>query len=322
MSPTNVTSFDATLSGTANPKGEPGGYHFEWGTSSSALDNTTPEIGLGEVSTDQPASADIGGLSPGTTYFYRVVADNQTGAVPGTTEPFTTPPQPPQIFNVNVASTSPHGATITFTIDPQGADTTYHVVYGQTASYGSHTVDVDVGATPGPQDKTVTLTGLVAGHGYHFDIVATNSAAPPSGVDSGDATFITSSPPPPSPTPTPTPTPSPTPSPTPTPTPNPGRPKLSRLKVVKGRTIRVHVNQAAKVAVALVRCQTKLSHGIAKTVCKTKTLRGHTSNAGTLAISVPKSLPAGRYKATARATSGARRSQPLSKTLTLRRSGG
>ena len=74
---------------------------------------------------------------------------------------------------------------IGFTINPNGADTTYVIEYGPTTSYGQKTAPVDIGATPGPQPLTQTLTGLAPGKTYHFDVVATNPAAP-KGVGGGD----------------------------------------------------------------------------------------------------------------------------------------
>ena len=53
---------------------------------------------------------------------------------------------------------------------------------------------MDIGATPGPQSLTQTLTGLEPNKTYHFDVVATNSAAP-KGVGGGDRSFTTESPP-------------------------------------------------------------------------------------------------------------------------------
>ena len=99
---------------------------------------------------------------------------------------------PPVVSNVNVVSVTETTAKIAFKIDPDGADTTYVIEYGPTTSYGQKTASVDIGATPGPQTLSQTLTGLEPGGTYHFDVVATNSVAP-KGVGGGDRSFTTES---------------------------------------------------------------------------------------------------------------------------------
>jgi hypothetical protein len=85
---------------------------------------------------------------------------------------------PPTVSNVTVLSATETTAKIGFTIDPNGADTTYVIEYGPTTSYGQKTAPVDIGATPGPQSLTQTLTGLEPNRIYHFNVLATNSAVP------------------------------------------------------------------------------------------------------------------------------------------------
>ena len=99
---------------------------------------------------------------------------------------------PPIVSNVKVLSVTETTAKIGFTINPNGADTTYTIEYGPTTSYGQKTAPVDIGATPGPQSLTQTLTGLQPGKTYHFNVLATNSAAP-KGVSGGDQSFTTES---------------------------------------------------------------------------------------------------------------------------------
>ena len=103
---------------------------------------------------------------------------------------------PPVVSNVSVLSITEATAKIGFKIDPDGADTTYVIEYGPTTSYGQQTAPVDIGATPGPQSLTQTLTGLEPNKTYHFDVLATNSAVS-GGVGGGDQPFTTGQPSPP-----------------------------------------------------------------------------------------------------------------------------
>jgi hypothetical protein len=89
-----VTRDAATLAGIVNPKGSATSYHFEYGTSTVYGSSTTSSdagFGLSDVS----ASAGLAGLSPDTTYHYRIVASNPAGPVHGSDQTFTTAPAAP-----------------------------------------------------------------------------------------------------------------------------------------------------------------------------------------------------------------------------------
>ncbi len=90
----NVTKVSATLNGSLNPGGAPDDYHFEYGTTTAygsfepIPENHTPSTGE-TLTVSQP----IVGLQAGTTYHYRLVADNPEGLrVVGPDETFTTLP--------------------------------------------------------------------------------------------------------------------------------------------------------------------------------------------------------------------------------------
>ncbi|HXP36591.1 MAG TPA: hypothetical protein VN817_02390, partial [Solirubrobacteraceae bacterium] len=76
----------ATLAGIVNPRGAATTYHFDWGAS-TAYGNQAPMIdgGVGSDSTEHSLSQVLTGLTPGTTYHYRIVASDCEGCAPGTT---------------------------------------------------------------------------------------------------------------------------------------------------------------------------------------------------------------------------------------------
>jgi len=87
---TNVTSSSATLNGTVAPNKTTTTYHFEYGQSSTSLSSmTTPATVNGNAT--KSVSADVTGLIPGTTYFFRIVATNPSGTTTGSEQSFTTP---------------------------------------------------------------------------------------------------------------------------------------------------------------------------------------------------------------------------------------
>lgn len=98
----NVTRTTATLNAEVNPSLAPTTYHFEFSADSS-FGSSSPETSLGAVdSVGHPISVTLTGLSPSTTYHYRLIATNLGGLATGGDQVFTTaaeriqePPPPP-----------------------------------------------------------------------------------------------------------------------------------------------------------------------------------------------------------------------------------
>jgi len=87
-----VSGTAATLTGTVNPNGSPTTAWFEWSTLSNLGSlSLTPPQAVGSGTTVVPISGDLTGLSPGTTYYYHIVASNSAGRSPGAILAFTTP---------------------------------------------------------------------------------------------------------------------------------------------------------------------------------------------------------------------------------------
>lgn len=90
-SATNVTSSSVTLNGIVNPNGAITGAFFQWGNNSNTFGNTTPSQIIGNATINTNVSANLTGLTPATTYYFKIVVVNSSsGAVFGTTQSFTT----------------------------------------------------------------------------------------------------------------------------------------------------------------------------------------------------------------------------------------
>jgi formylglycine-generating enzyme required for sulfatase activity len=76
--PSSVTRTSATLNAEVNPNGLDTTWHFEYGTS-DACDSSTPNQAGGSGSASQPVSRSLTGLTPDTTYYYRIAAENNKG---------------------------------------------------------------------------------------------------------------------------------------------------------------------------------------------------------------------------------------------------
>ena len=85
-----VTATSATLHGTVVPDGTATVSHFEYGTSTS-YGSSTPAVEASGFSS-QPTSTQIAGLTPGTTYHYRLDANTANLATTGSDGTFTTAP--------------------------------------------------------------------------------------------------------------------------------------------------------------------------------------------------------------------------------------
>jgi hypothetical protein len=97
-----VGEDSATLSGEINPGERFSEYHFEYGAADCASNACTsapvPDGSIPSGNKPVPVSAEVTGLSPGTTYHFRLVAKNAdaAGGVQGPDKTFTTfPVQPP-----------------------------------------------------------------------------------------------------------------------------------------------------------------------------------------------------------------------------------
>jgi hypothetical protein len=179
-SASNVQGASATLNGTVNPDGiQLTDCHFEYGTDTSYGSSAPCVPAAASIPPDSnvhAVSADITGLEPNTTYHFRLDAANANGSNQGSDQTFTTLPTP-LIDGASVTNLSATSADLNARIDPDGLDTTYHLEYGTSTSYGTSVPipDADIGS--GSSDVAVTqhLSGLSANTTYHWRVIATNA---------------------------------------------------------------------------------------------------------------------------------------------------
>jgi hypothetical protein len=141
----------------------------------------------------------IGGLSPATTYHFRIVATNVTGTTDGLDQSFTTLALAPTATTFAATEVSATGATLNGMVNPGGAPATYQFDYGTTTEYGTSVPFP--GALAGSDLTAHTLsksiTGLQPNTTYHFRIAAVNSIGVTDGTDQMFTTAASTSPPPP-----------------------------------------------------------------------------------------------------------------------------
>ncbi len=88
--PTNIASSSATLNGTVDPHGLTTSVYFQYGPTTSYGHTTASQSKTGDAY--QNVSANITGLTAGTTYHFRIVATNSAGTRYGTDRTFAAVP--------------------------------------------------------------------------------------------------------------------------------------------------------------------------------------------------------------------------------------
>jgi hypothetical protein len=160
------------LTGSVNPNGADTTYYFEYGTSPNYGETTSPtDAGAGT----NPVSVTfaLAGLSPGVNYHYRLVATNSSGTDYGEDVTFQTSAAP-SVMTGAATPVSTTSENLAGTINPNGADTTYHFEYGTSATFGETSPVVDLGGGLSPSSVTTTISGLTAGTTYTYALVATS----------------------------------------------------------------------------------------------------------------------------------------------------
>jgi hypothetical protein len=182
----SVTGSEATLNGKINPSGQATTYHFNYGTTASYGEESSP-ASAGSGSTAISEVANITGLSPATTYHFQMVAENATGPNAGADRTFRTA-GPPAATTEPATAIGAVKATLAGSVNPSGLETKYFFNYGTSPSYGQKTVEKTAGSGSAPVAKTEVISGLAPETTYHFQVVAKNGSGE---VEGADKTFTT-----------------------------------------------------------------------------------------------------------------------------------
>lgn len=182
----NITETTAVITWTTD----------ELGNSTVYYGNST-ELDLSESSSDFTLNhtINLGNLTSGTLYYYRVSSTNQSGNTtisPGneTFYTFNTEPYPPRIWGVSVGDITDTSATVTWMTD-RLADSA--VEYGKTLSLGQSIYDFAL-----VLNHTIILPALEPSTLYHFRVISTNQYGNTTTDSNGPDfyTFTTGLPPP------------------------------------------------------------------------------------------------------------------------------
>ncbi len=177
-------AHEVRLEGLVNPNSDLTECHFQYGALLVEENTVSCEPELLKGSGGQGVAANVGGLSSGTTYHYRIVAKNGKGEQEtGTEKSFTNAiePEAPEDLEAEPASITATTATLKGVLNPNkaGEAGTYEFAYKASESEctGGKTTpapaDPSSGGTPEPEKAKIT--GLLPGVTYAFCLIAHNS---------------------------------------------------------------------------------------------------------------------------------------------------
>ncbi len=199
----SVTPFAAVIEAKVSAGNEATEYKLEYANSEEDLVKNqevtlVAEGTLPGVSEEQTASGEIGGLAPATTYYYRVLASNQTGAT-STLEHFTTEKlQPPVVENETVRALTQTTAEFYGHVDPefqearcagwQYVNQQAFEEHGYTGAQETSCTPKELGNGNGFERDESGPVSVSANTTYHYRALAENA----SGLTDGpDETFTT-----------------------------------------------------------------------------------------------------------------------------------
>lgn len=179
----DIAKTAATISATINANTDATSVSFQIATSSALVFTNPTTVSVeGSVtgSTDTSSSAEVTGLMPGTTYYFRAVGTNSIGTNYGSVESFTTLPDAPVVTASAATSVAASSAVLPGTVNAQGADTTNIVLKystNATLASGVTTVTPTPSAAFGTTERNLEyrISGLTQNTTYYFRYEATNS---------------------------------------------------------------------------------------------------------------------------------------------------
>jgi hypothetical protein len=178
----------ATFNGTVDPdEAGPATCQFKWGPTPS-LGQTAP-CSAPVANGGEPVAvhAEVTGIAPDSTYYYRLQATNANGTNSGeTSQPGQVTTLGAGIHDTSASDVTSSSATLDAKIDPNGSPTTIHFQFGTSTAYG--------GVAPEPPGRTIgsgkgdvevgvhVQQGISPGTTYHYRVVAVSQIEVSPGV--------------------------------------------------------------------------------------------------------------------------------------------
>ena len=194
---TSIYGSSATLYGTVTPNGTTTTALFRYGTVTGSYTGTSTQSSVGSGTTATTVSIGISELSPNTTYYYLISANNGLGTSTGSEASFSTSWDLPTVTTNSATDMTTNSATLNGEVSTNGTTTTALFHYGTVS--GSYTGTSTQSTITGSSTSSVSasLSSLSSGTTYYYRAVANNVAGTSTGSEVSFATSSPSAEPPP-----------------------------------------------------------------------------------------------------------------------------
>ena len=183
----SLTQTGVTLNATVNPnEGTVTDCHFEYGpTMSYGTSVPCTPSSPGSGNSPVAVSAAVVGLSPNTTYHFRIVATNPGGTSKGADQTLKTLPNPPTGVTGKASLPTQTSVKLNATVNPNGGEvTSCDFEYGISESYGSNApCTSSPGSGASAVEVSASVASLIKNTTYHFRIIVTNPGGTSHGAD-------------------------------------------------------------------------------------------------------------------------------------------
>jgi uncharacterized protein (TIGR02145 family) len=189
LNASNITTTSASLNSSVNANLLSTTVTFEYGVTSGYGSIATVPQNPVSGNSNVNVSSDLTGLTPGTTYHFRIKTENSLGKTYSSDMTFTTLGKIPDVTILAASDLQVKTATISGSVNPNYLTSTVTFEWGTTTNYGNSITPAQSpvnGSTA--TDISTNLTGLIPGTTYHFRIKATNALGTST---SNDLTFTT-----------------------------------------------------------------------------------------------------------------------------------
>jgi phosphodiesterase/alkaline phosphatase D-like protein len=179
---TDIEPYTATLKGTVNVHDGSSTITFEYGLNTAYGRTLAADQSPVAGSIDTAVIKTITGLTPNTTYHYRVICINAFSTTYGEDMSFTTEAIPPTVTTSAASGIGAGGATLNGSVNANYADTAVSFDYSQSLSYGT---SVAAGSVSGssPNNVSATVSGLKPNTAYYFRAAGSNLGGQTNGAD-------------------------------------------------------------------------------------------------------------------------------------------
>jgi hypothetical protein len=198
-SATGVTPFDAVLEAHLETENGASTYQFEYATNEALTGATVVGAGSlpGDLEEHTAGPVDLGGtLTPGTVYYYRLVATNANGTTTGNVEHFTTlTTENPGVEGESSSAITQSTATLTGAVNPVFQTVTAcewqyvtETTFNATGFTGTPTTAQcapsagELGQGGSSVPVSANLTGLQANTTYYYRLLASNATGTTEGT--------------------------------------------------------------------------------------------------------------------------------------------